>query len=28
MIDAGADRLGTSSTGSILEELRQRRGEA
>ena len=28
MIDAGADRLGTSSTGSILDELRQRRGEA
>ena len=28
MIDAGASRLGTSSTGSILEELRQRRGEA
>ena len=28
MIDAGANRLGTSSTGSILEELRQRRGEA
>jgi len=28
MIDAGANRLGTSSTGSILDELRQRRGEA
>ena len=28
MIDAGASRLGTSSTGSILDELRQRRGEA
>src|SRR3990172_906073 len=27
MIDAGASRLGTSSTGSILDELRQRRGE-
>jgi deoxyribose-phosphate aldolase len=27
MIDAGASRLGTSSTGSILAELRQRRGE-
>lgn len=27
MIAAGADRLGTSSTATILEELRQRRGE-
>jgi deoxyribose-phosphate aldolase len=28
MIDAGASRLGTSSTTAILEELRRRRGEA
>jgi deoxyribose-phosphate aldolase len=28
MIDAGATRLGTSATVSILDELRQRRGEA
>lgn len=27
MIGAGADRLGTSSTSSILDELRDRRGE-
>ncbi len=27
MIEAGADRLGTSSTSSILDELRDRRGE-
>jgi deoxyribose-phosphate aldolase len=27
MIEAGADRLGTSSTGAILQELRERRGE-
>ncbi len=27
MIAAGADRLGTSSTAQILDELRQRRGE-
>jgi len=26
-IDAGADRLGTSSTGPVLDELRRRRGE-
>ncbi len=28
MIAAGADRLGTSSTAAILDELRRRRGEA
>lgn len=28
MIEAGADRLGTSSTATILAELRQRRGES
>jgi deoxyribose-phosphate aldolase len=28
MIEAGATRLGTSSTKAILDELRQRRGEA
>jgi len=27
MIEAGASRLGTSSTGAILTELRHRRGE-
>lgn len=27
MIEAGADRLGTSSTSAILDELRDRRGE-
>lgn len=27
MIEAGADRLGTSSTSAILAELRRRRGE-
>jgi deoxyribose-phosphate aldolase len=27
MIDAGASRLGTSSTSAILSELRHRRGE-
>ncbi|HET8569521.1 MAG TPA: deoxyribose-phosphate aldolase [Candidatus Limnocylindria bacterium] len=27
MIEAGADRLGTSSTQAILDELRERRGE-
>ncbi len=28
MIEAGADRIGTSSTASILDELRKRRGES
>ncbi|HLQ04900.1 MAG TPA: deoxyribose-phosphate aldolase, partial [Verrucomicrobiae bacterium] len=27
MIEAGANRLGTSSTKAILDELRQRRGD-